>query len=181
MKSFADLQESLENSDGVVFSFGRFQPPHRGHQILVNKVLEIANSKNYDNMIYTSQTQDKNNPLSWSDKVDILSRMFPDADISRNKKAKNPYKVLSELSDEGYKNVVMVVGSDRMDDFKNMSKYTEGFDSFELVSAGERKDGISGTEMRKFAKDGDFINFNAALPKTYEDGRKIYEMVRKGN
>ena len=186
MKSFKELKESLEKSDGVVFSYGRFQPPTNGHEVLVNNVLDLANENSYDNVIYTSQTEDNNNPLSWDDKVDVLTKMFPEADISRDKIA-TPFKVLSELSDKGYKNVIMVVGSDRVDEFKSaMTKYTTAFDSFDVVSAGVRNEnsntasGMSGSKLRQFAKDNDFINFNAGLPKSYTEGKKLFQLVRKG-
>ena len=42
-KNFKDyiLRESVREKT-IVFSFGRFQPPTIGHQLLVNKVIELA-------------------------------------------------------------------------------------------------------------------------------------------
>ena len=31
-----------------------------------------------------------------------------------------------------------------------------------------------------YAQDNDFISFNAGLPKTYNDGRKLFQLVQKG-
>jgi len=183
MKTYTQLKEEMKHTDGIVWSFGRFQCPHKGHDVLINTVLSLASDNKYDSMIYTSQSQDnKNNPLSWDDKVNVLSKMFPDVNISRNKMIINPFVVLTDLIDKGYKNVIMVVGSDRLDEFqKNMPKYTKTFDTFQIVSAGERAIlDISSTNMREYARNNDFISFNAGLPKSYNDGQKLFQLVQKG-
>ena len=51
-----------EETKGVVFTFGRFNPPTNGHEKLINKVAALATGNNYK--IYASQSQDpKKNPL----------------------------------------------------------------------------------------------------------------------
>ena len=150
MKTYKELLETTKSRCGIVITLGRFQPPHRGHQILVNKMLELSKKNNYDDMLYISQTNDKvANPLSWNDKIVVLSEMFPDVNISRNKDIRTVFDIIGELRIKGYKNIIMVVGSDRADGFEiTMSKYVEDFDSFQIVSAGERKESdMSGTQM----------------------------------
>lgn len=188
MKSFKQLQEEIKKSDGIVFSFGRFSPPTNGHELVMNKVLSLAKKNKYDNIIYASQSFDKKkNPLKWSDKIKVMAKMFSKVNISRDKTIKTPFQVLPKLADAGYKHVIFIVGSDRVNDFaKNMEPYTSDFDTFKVVSAGQRDPdaegtkGMSGSKMRQFAKDNDFIRFNVGLPKSYKDGKKLFELVKKG-
>jgi len=87
----------------VVFTFGRFQPPHIGHGLLINRVVELADELQGDHYIIVSasctgdtwktsrtyKTQrsndefkscDKNeNPLTVSEKMYFLKQMFPHA------------------------------------------------------------------------------------------------------
>ena len=48
----------------AVLTFGRFNPPTSGHELLVNKVLQEAKKRRADNFIFASHSQDKKkNPL----------------------------------------------------------------------------------------------------------------------
>jgi len=50
------MQEQYnKNSDTAVFTFGRFNPPHRGHSILIDKIVEYANNYKYDHFIVPSE------------------------------------------------------------------------------------------------------------------------------
>ena len=54
---------------GVVFTFGRFNPPTTGHAKLVDK-LKKASSGGYKPLLFTSHSNDKKkNPLSHKQKI----------------------------------------------------------------------------------------------------------------
>ena len=55
MKNFKDIIE--DNTKGVTFTFGRFNPPTVGHMKLANKMKTIGRGQ--DIKIYTSHTTDK--------------------------------------------------------------------------------------------------------------------------
>ena len=67
----------------------------------------------------------------------------------------------------------MIVGSDRVDQFKEFVPKYNGkdykFDSVKIISAGERDpdsegvEGMSASKMRKFAVDKDFENFKTGV------------------
>ena len=186
MKSFKQLREDVKEKNGIVFTFGRFQPPTQGHELVINKVVSLAKQHKYDNMIYASQSQDnKRNPLSWKDKRGFLVEMFPKANISFASAIKNPFDVLTALYNENYQNVIMIVGSDRVQEFKSaMKKYVKDFDSFKIISAGTRNNssgvsGLSGSKMRAFVLKNDYISFSAGLPKSYRNGKKLFEKLQK--
>ena len=129
----------------------------------------------------------------------MLRKLFPRhaRSIMSNKKIKTVFHALTSLYDEGFKNVVMVVGSDRVIEFDtllkkyNGKKSTHGFYNFQsikVISAGERDPdaqgvtGISASKMRYYATKSDFTSFSQGLPKNVSnsDAKILYNMVRRG-
>ena len=193
MKSYRKIQANIrEQTEGksVVFTFGRFQPPTSGHQLLINTVIREAKKRNAEHRIYPSQSQDKKqNPLTHKDKVLFMRKMFSGANIVDDKSAKTPFQVLDILSKQGYTKVYMVVGGDRVSEFRNrMKKYTTDFDVFDVLSAGERDPdaegvvGMSGSKMRKAAVDDEFEKFMNGVPAKVPKrvALKLFKSIRKG-
>ena len=183
--------------DTAVFTFGRFNPPTTGHEKLI-EALAREQGKNPGSImyVYPSHSQNaKKDPLPHAKKVAYMKKMF-----SRYKKniivsrARNIFEVATELHNKGHKAVVMVVGSDRVDEFDNLlNKYNGeegrhgfyGFDNIEVVSAGERDPdaegvtGMSASKMRAAASQNDYDSFKEGLPKGFTDGEKLFKDVRK--
>ena len=181
-----------QKSKKVVFTFGRFQPPTSGHQLLIDKVVDVANKKKAEHRIYASPGSDpKRNPLSYNNKIKYMKRMFPNANIVKNASMKNPFIVAQSLSDEGYEEVTMVVGSDRVSEMrKALNRYIDefGFKKLTVVSAGKRDPdaegaaGMSGTKMRKAAAEGNMRDFKKGVPKKLSktDTEGLFKAVRRG-
>lgn len=189
------LTEGKEKS--VVLTFGRFNPPTTGHQLLLDKVAAVARSKGIpETRVYPSQSSDpKKNPLKWDEKIRFLRKAFPKANIVKDRDAKTIFHVLKKLSDSGYTYVVLVVGSDRVSEFdKQISKYIGNtdtktglnFNRFLVVSAGERDpdaddvSGMSASKLRQLAIDGDFARFRTGVPSSmsHNDVRDLYDLLR---
>ena len=156
--------------DTAVFTFGRFNPPTTGHEKLI-EALAREQGKNPGSLmyVYPSHSQNaKKDPLPHAKKVAYMKKMFPrykkNIIVSR---ARNIFEVATELHNKGHKAFVMVVGSDRVDEFDNLlNKYNGeegrhgfyGFDNIEVVSAGERDPdaegvtGMSASKMRAACK-----------------------------
>ena len=99
----------------IVFTFGRFNPPTTGHLLLATKVKEEARRRGADYKIYGSNTQDaKRNPLSSVDKSRFMKKVLKDTNVIVNNKSGNPFTVLQQLSKEGYTDITMVGGADRV-------------------------------------------------------------------
>ena len=196
MIDFKSLQNRLDEkrANAVVFTFGRFQPPTSGHELLINATVAEANKRGAENRIYMSRRDEpKKNPLKIRDKIKFLKKFFPKANIMNDRKANTAFDVCEQLSNEGVKDVIMVVGSDRVQEFKDgISKYIgpDGydFDSFDVVSAGERDPeasgvvGMSGTKIRAAVTDNDFQTFRKGLPSTAKDrdAHALFDAMRKG-
>jgi len=196
IKNFSDYL--IEEEREVFFTFGRMNPPTIGHGKLIDAL--VKRSKGADYKIYVSQSQDpKKNPLSYSDKIKHLRKMFPKngRNIIVDKTARNAIDIATKLYDMGYKKVTMVVGGDQVRTFEvllnkyNGKKARHGFYNFEsinVVSAGRRDpdaegvEGMSATKMRQAASDNDYQTFAQGIPKSMsdKDTRKLFNDVRKG-
>ena len=175
-------------SKPVVFTFGRFNPVTAGHEIMIKDVIKQAKSRGGNPLIFTSQTQDKKkNPLSYKDKTKFLKHFWGKI-IIKDTGIITAFDALEWISKKGYKNVTMVVGSDRVARFeKYMRPYVDsyGFDDFEVVQAGIARgtgNEMSASKMRKSAADGDFEAYKNGMPTGADDSitKTIYDAVRKG-
>ena len=147
--------------------------------------------------VYASKSQDpKKNPLEYEKKVKWMKRMFPThkSKIQSGGNYKTALDVAVKLHDEGYRHLTMVVGSDRVNEFKKLLKKYNGVDSthglydfktIKVKSAGERDPdaegvaGMSASKMRKAAMDNDFKSFALGLPPRFKDGDRLFNDVKK--
>ena len=175
-----------------MFTFGRFNPPTIGHQKLVSKVSEVAANQGADHIVYLSKTQKPGkDPLSWHDKYNLFRKMFRSINVSRDHAIINPYVALETLGKK-YDNVIMVVGSDRVERFRGaMQKYLAefGIKNFDVVSAGERDpdaegaEGMSASKARQLAYDGNLQNFAKTLPSSINNAtnKVVFDKIRKNS
>ena len=188
----------VEEEKTVFFTWGRMNPPTIGHEKLLTALSRKAGNNPY--FVYLSQSTDpKKNPLPYKDKIKIARKMFPRhaRRIMLDAKIRNLFDILTKLYDMGYKNVTMVVGADRVQEFDIlMNKYNGkkgkhgfyNFRSMNVASAGDRDPdaegatGMSASKMRAAAGKGDFTSFSQGLPKTFSnaDAKNLFNKVRKG-
>ena len=188
----------VEEEKTVFFTFGRMNPPTIGHEKLLSALAKKSGNNPY--RVFLSQSQDSNkNPLAYRDKVKAARKMFPKhaRSIMLDMSVKTVFDALAKLYKEGYKNVAMVVGSDRLNEFDillkryNGKKAKHGFYNFKkitVISAGDRDpdadgaSGMSASKMRAAASKGNFSQFAQGMPKSLSnsDTKSIYNSVRKG-
>jgi predicted nucleotidyltransferase len=187
-------EEYLSEAKSVAFTFGRFNPPTTGHEKLIQKVKSVP-ANNY--IIYLSRSEDpKKNPLSARQKLDYMKKMFPQH--ARNIEINTSNMILdivTKLYKQGYTEINMVVGSDRVREFDTiLKKYNNvksrhgyyNFDKINVVSAGERDPdaegtmGMSASKMRSAAERGDVKSFSQGLPKGFRDVERLFKDVRRG-
>ena len=197
IESFSKFLEAKQKT--VVFSFGRFNPPTTGHQKLLQKVIQTAKQMGGQPKLFVSYSQDsKKNPLTAKQKIAYIKKMFPKEarplELKDNSSIKNAIDVATELNGK-YDKLVMVVGSDRVNDFKTLLNKYNGVDSLhgfykyqdiQIVSAGERDPdaegvaGMSASKMRAAAASGDYESFSLGLPSTFKQGEKLFKDIRLG-
>jgi hypothetical protein len=191
----APEKETQKSGDGetITVAFGRFNPPTVGHGKLLSAAKKA--SQGGELKIYPSRTQDpKKNPLDPDMKISFMKKMFPDFEenIVNDDDMKSIFNVLTTAGEQGYKNVNIIVGSDRQSEFENLAqKYNGELYNFELIrviSAGVRDadaegvEGMSASKMRKAVVDGDFDSFRKGTPKDLDDGdtQALFDAVRTG-
>lgn len=180
----------------VVITFGRFNPPTSGHELVFNAVNKVAKKNNADFMIFASHSQNaEKDPLPYKVKIKYLQQMFPQyrKNIIQTD-ARQVLEVSTALHTMGYKNLIMVVGSDRVKEFNsllnkyNNTKARHGFYNFKnihIVSAGERDpdsddvSGMSASKMRSFATENKKESFMKGLPKNFKNGEKLWKDLRR--
>ena len=179
--------------DTLTTAFGRFNPPTIGHEKLLQAAKKAAAGG--DLKIYPSRTQDnKKNPLDPDMKVSYMRKMFPDFEeqIINDPDMRSIFDVLTAASEEGYKNINIVVGADRQAEFDNLAQKYNGelydFELINVISAGVRDadsdgvEGMSASKLRKAVVDDDFNSFKRGLPKGIDDGDRqaLFNAVRQG-
>ena len=124
-----------------------------------------------------------------------LNAMFPTANISYDN-MRTMLEIIVKLYEEGWRNVTLVVGSDRVADFDKMLNAYNGvegkahgyykFDSINVVSAGERDpdadgaEGMSASKMRAAAVANNYDEFKQGLPIGFEHGESLFNDVQQG-
>jgi len=164
-----------------VITFGRLNPPTIGHEKLVNHVQKLAKDLHADHTIVMSHSQDnKKNPLTPEQKLKHAKRAFPTANL-KMATTEHPTLLhhLSKLHSQGVTHPTIVVGQDRVEEFKKLTGKYNGvsaghghynFKHIDIQSAGQRDpdaegaEGMSASKMRDLAQKGDKEGFAKGAP-----------------
>jgi len=191
-KGGGEEEKKQRGSDSLTVVFGRFNPPTTGHKKLFDMAKNISGED--DLRIYPSRSQDpKKNPLDPSTKIKFMKQMFGDYEdnIVNEKDMKTIFDVLTTAEEEGYKEVKIVVGSDRLSEFKNLATKYNGelynFDMIDVLPAGERDSdaegvtGMSASKLRKAVKDDDMKGFAKGIPSSMDKSEvnNLYNALKK--
>ena len=179
----------------LTLAFGRFNPPHAGHQQLMD--IAAASAEEEDGgeyIIVPSRSQDaKKNPLDPNIKVSVMRQMFPQhsENIINDNANRTIFDVLKKAHNDGFTNVRIVAGQDRVKEFDKLSQNYNGqlyqFDNIEVASSGDRDpdsdgvEGLSSSRMRLAAAEGDFKTFRAGLPEEIprKSAMELFDTVRQ--
>ena len=177
----------------LTIAFGRFNPPHAGHQQLMDTAAAAAEAEESDYMIVPSRSNDpKKNPLDADTKVAFMRGMFPQhsSRIQNDQNTRTIFDVLKKAHNDGYTNVRIVGGADRVKEFEKLSNNYNGslyqFDNVEVVSAGDRDpdadgvEGMSASRLRLAAAENDFKTFRSAMPEGMprRDVQQLFDTTR---
>ena len=182
-----------EQTQDLTIVFGRFNPPTTGHEKLLQMAKKTAAGGSLK--IYPSRTQDpKKNPLDPDMKASYMRKMFPEfeEEIINDPEMKSIFDVLTTAAEDGFKNVNIVVGSDRQSEFESLAQKYNGelynFDLIRTISAGVRDadapglEGMSASKLRKAASEGDYKSFRSGTPKKFDDAdaMALFNATRQG-
>ena len=181
----------VEKTKGTLtIAFGRFNPPTTGHEKLLDTVASSSDDDDY--MIVPSRSQDqKKNPLDADTKVSVMQKMFPKHKnkIVNDANNRTIFDVLKKAHTDGYANVRIVGGGDRVKEFDKLANDYNGklyqFDNLEVMSAGDRDPdsddvtGMSASKQRKAAAENDIKTFMKGVPKSLsqKDAEQLFKNI----
>ena len=155
----------------AVFAFGRFNPPTIGHQKLIETVVNTAKTANGKAYLFLSHKQNnKTDPLDFKSKQSYIQQFYPKLAVG-DAGANTIIKALQKIQSEGRTRIIMVAGSDRVEEFQKLLNQYNGkpdkagndlykFDSIDVVNAGQRDpdaegvEGASASKARELAAKG---------------------------
>lgn len=183
----------------AAISFGRYNPVTIGHQKLIHKLQSVADSFAADIFLFPTQTQDNDkNPLTFKQKYYFLKKAFPQINIV-NSEEKNIFTIFDAINwllSQGYDDVKLVVGDDRVEEFDTLiRKYINhpehnkrlNLKRFEVISAGKRNpngkglERISGSFARELVKKNKLDLFKKIIPSNIsdEDKEKLFKIIKR--
>ncbi len=199
LKSVDDAQsearvvgEALDKANKLIFAFGRFNPPTIGHAKLMKEVITQARKNNANHIVYASASTDRrSNPLDVNTKVKFMKKMFPQNNIKAAGGNQRTFMEILKFFDKMYGNIIMIAGSDRVNEFQKLADKYNGRDynykSIKLISSGERDpdaegvSGMSASKMREMAKNNDYRNFKSGVTGLSDsETRQLFNAVKKG-
>lgn len=181
----AEAQSQQDQVSGVVIVVGRFNPPSKNHEGLLRAGESQAKRRGFEYRIYPSRIEDgATNPLNPSLKISYMQSMFPKYSdyIIDSDESKTIFDVLSSVYADGYSDVVVVTGQDRLGEFQNLIHKGDGteyqFNNIEVVPSGVKdpdsdiEDPGSSAMMRAAAATGNFERFVTGLPSSMDTREK---------
>ncbi len=164
-------------------AFVRMNPIHKGHELVLNKVHDVAKKHNGEAHVIASHTEgNAKNPIPVKKKVEYIKKVAPKG-VNVTHSDKDAPSLLHhavKLHDKGVKHLHIVGDRPRAESFHKMLNTYNGkkglrhghynFKSITKHIAGERSEGgkglegMSGTKMRAHARSGDMKSFKAGLP-----------------
>ena len=174
----------------IVIAPGRFNPPHRGHKLVIDKLVELSEKLEAQPVVLVidSGKYGPKNPLTGSVRKSYLEKMFPEM---RFEVYKNPYQAVAQLSEtEKLIPVGGVAGVDRGNNYKGMvgqifgEKIMNEYHSEVLYRDPDADSsdikGISATKAREAAMEGDVAAFRAMTGLDDEDSRNLIKLLVDG-
>ena len=161
----------------AVFAFVRFNPPTIGHQKLIQTLMTTADKANGKAFLFLSHKQNnKTDPLSFADKQAYIQQFYPKVAVG-DASSNTIIKALQKIQSEGRTKIIMVAGSDRVEEFEKLLNQYNGkpdkqgndlykFDDIKVVNAGQRDpdaEGVSGasaSKARELAAKGQWHEFS---------------------
>lgn len=198
---FTTFVESKSVAQNHHLVWGRMNPIHAGHEMVMSSAKEAANRDNGNVSLVLTGTQDKTkNPLSPEQKLKYARKAFPGVDVSTaDKSSPTILHQATKLYDKGVRNLTVHVGSDRVDNFKKLLNDYNGvegkghgyyqFHNINVVPVGGERDeeasgveGASATKMRQAAMNDNREAFHSMAPSNLspKDKDEMMNDVKSG-
>lgn len=161
-------REKTRQGRSIVMTFGRFNPPTIGHNVLITHMTRLARINRYEAMVFPSKSFDAvRNPLPFKRKLYYLRHFWPTMNFADTR---IPYTTMVDvfawLSQQHYTHVCCVVGKDRIESFKKIHAFAKNTFKFAelLFVEAPRNQPIHASDVRSYASSKDMAAFNRSIP-----------------
>lgn len=179
-------------SPKIYIMVGRFNPPTKGHEYIINQSLKYINDDEHLFLFLSKKLDDKKNPLDVHLRGLLIRSLYQNEKrliirrcTDKMKCIMDILKAVNNLTD----NVVLITGSDRKEEYEILlNKYNNieyDFKSIEVIVFGDRNNAdfvqsMSATTARNFALENDFENFSQCLSDRYSNKLKqhVFNLIR---
>ena len=150
----------------AIMTFGRLNPFTVGHEHMINTMIKMANEAKATPVIIVTHTRNnKKNPLTVNEKIDILHKVYPSVNIkklSTSKEHPSIIKVIKNLKNNGYNNFTLMVGENRKNAF--------GYVPAKIVWLKRPQGAVSATLARTAALKGNVNLFTSFMSRKLSPG-----------
>jgi hypothetical protein len=185
-------QNKITNPTHVVWSFGRFSVPHRGHSGLIRIIIKTAKTAKCNWRLFASKTHDsQRNPLTYAQKVSWLYKLFPvlKGHLVEDENVRTYLQAAEYLYKKGFRSATIVVGEDDIDNIRDLlTKYNsideEGngykfapitfIPAPRITSATIARLDVANNDPAKFQKD------TGVDPSLKVDGETLFQAIKYG-
>jgi hypothetical protein len=187
------IANSISETGGnhISFCFGRMNPPHYGHEGVINTVSATAKGGSW--AIFVSKSHDSNkNPLPYTEKVQWIYALYPQVrgHLVEDPAIKTVLQAAAHLFHKGFTSATFVAGEDDMEqmsrllkDYNGVEGKGHGYYKFEPLTFAVSARLTSATSARQAAKDNDPDAFERAtrVPTNITvHGKTLFQAVRSG-
>lgn len=165
--------------------WGRFNPPHLGHEKMINIMLNAAdrNNNTTGRYILTSQTVNTiKNPFTPEQKKKLLEKMFRGVNIINKKGPLDAVKsVFSNNNSE--EKLILYVGGDRARAFNWIANYLPPTKSIEIRVVNRNGNrNYSATKLRQALREGRSNNAKTMVPRSLENEiNRLIGIIKNNN
>ena len=195
-----------EINSNIIFTIGRMNPPTTGHMKLIERMIVTALDTNVKKIyiILSATVDNEKNPLECIDKQKLLLNFVIDK-VKTNIIEKKKYDkteinkliieiicmndpriktsnsilqtILFMIQQNNPSNIQLIIGEDRIKDYKWITKYLpENVNFAEPIDVKRPGDAISATKIRNMAISGHFDEFSNEMKDTGIDDNNILEI-----
>ena len=136
----------------------------------MNTVKQVARKERANSQVFASASSDpRKNPLDQTSKVKFMKKMFKGSNIKSAGGNQRTFMEILKTYDKMYGKVIMIAGSDRINEFQKLADKYNGkdysFKSLKVVSADDysswvstQKDGIASNEVYNIDPKNDVLS-----------------------
>tara|TARA_X000001036_G_C20594514_1_gene772284 strand:- start:257 stop:775 length:519 start_codon:yes stop_codon:yes gene_type:complete len=160
----------MTDKESVIFTYGRFNPPHRGHKKMIEEIVTKARKNKKTPVIVVSHsTKPPNkNPLNQNNKIKILKGWFPNVKVLKSA----PNKSIAKITEDFNNNSLMVVGENRKNSFN--------FLPFRKNSIQRPKNAASATRVRTAVSSGNVRTYKNLTRYNSKNSNIFFQKIKSG-